>query len=80
MLSMVRFTVRDNRISTSIRMELAPCDDVREISDTAAEYWGSDRFLIRNGYRILAPEGPLGDMVREGDVLELIPDPTELMF
>ena len=78
--NMVRFTVKDNRISTSIRMEMAPTESMREVSETASEYWGSERFLIRNGYRLLDCDSKLGDGVRDGDVLELIPDPTEFRF
>lgn len=53
-------------------------DPVQEISCIANEYWGSDGFLIRNGYNLIDEEEQVGMRISEGDVIELIPDPISL--
>lgn len=75
---MVRFTLKDVMKAVSMRLDLDPCDPVQEISCIANEYWGSDGFLIRNGYNLIDEGEQVGMRISEGDVIELIPDPISL--
>ena len=76
---MVRFTLKDTRRSASLRLELGPEEDVGEIGMIASEYWGGGPFLMRNGYTLISG-GTVGESVREGDLVELIPDPSAFRF
>jgi len=49
--------------------------DSSEVARAAAERWGIEDFIMRNGY-YLVPEGSkLKDHVSEGDTIDLISDP-----
>lgn len=73
---MVRFTVRDLMRAVSMRLDLSPEEPISEISCIASEYWGSDGFVIRKGYSILDYDGVVGDLIQDGDELDLVPDPA----
>ena len=77
---MVRFTLKDTRKSSTLRLELGSDEDVSEIRNIASEYWGDDGCLIRNGYRLIRSGGSVGECIREGDLVELIPDPSAFRF
>jgi len=71
----MRFTVRNVAKNASMRMEMAPDVDSSEVARAAAERWGIEDFIMRNGY-YLVPEGSkLKDHVSEGDTIDLISDP-----
>ena len=72
---MVRFTLRNMARSSSMRVDLDPRDDVSEISDIVLECWGSEGFLMTNGYRIIGEGNRTGMEISEGDVVDIIPDP-----
>ena len=70
---LVRFTVRDGRRDSSIRMEMSECDIIDMIRETAEEYWGGDRLLLVKEYRVLDPDSNIGDSVDEGDIIDVVP-------
>lgn len=70
---MVRFTVRDGRNDSSIRMEMSECDIIDLIRETAEEYWGGRNLLLVKGYRVLDTDTNIGDAVDEDDVIDVVP-------
>lgn len=74
---MVRFTLFCRSEGEDIRMEMRGGESVREVGYVVSDYFG-DGFILRNGYRLLAPEGSVGDCISDGDVVEAIPDPETL--
>ncbi|MBR4225368.1 MAG: hypothetical protein IKR86_00995 [Candidatus Methanomethylophilaceae archaeon] len=71
---MVRFVLRNKARSMSMKMDLKEDDAVSEIGYTAAEYWG-EGFILRSGYSLLRPDGRVGDLIGDGDVVDALPDP-----
>lgn len=73
-----RITVKDADTGSRVEMDLEPTNSIEEIIESAASYWEKEvgAYVLRHGKRILRGQIPLSDSeVREGDVLELIPDP-----
>ena len=71
--TMVRFTVRDCRDDSSIRMEMESGEMLDAVRETAEEYWGRGRVMLVRDYRLLDPGTSIGDSVDEGDVIDVIP-------
>ncbi len=71
---MVRFVLRNRAMSVSVKMDMKEEDEVSEIGDTAAEYWG-EGFILRSGYSLLRPDGKVGDLIGDGDIVDALPDP-----
>ncbi len=76
---MVRFTLRNLVKSSSMKVDLDPRDDVREISYIVSECWGTEDFLVTNGYRIIGEGNTVGTEISEGDVVDIIPDPRNIL-
>ncbi len=74
---MVRFTLRNIMERTSVKMDLGDEDPLSEINCTASEYWGGE-YILRSGYTLLRSDGKVGDYIREGDVIEALPDPDRI--
>ena len=72
---MVRFTLRNMIKASSMRVDLDPRDDVSELSDIVSECWGTEGFLMTNGYRIIGEDSSIGMEISDGDVVDVIPDP-----
>lgn len=71
---MVRFTLMEGRSSASIRMDLSNEVDLQELSEIASEYWGMENAVFLRGYSLVRGR-TVGEVLREGDVIEAIPDP-----
>jgi hypothetical protein len=75
----MRFTVRNIAKNDSLRMEMAPDADSSDVARAAAEHWGMDGFIMRNGY-YLVPEGTkLREHVSDGDTIDLLSDPRNYL-
>ncbi len=74
---MVRFTLLFRSRETDMRMELDGGEKVREVSDTAEDYFGGG-FMLRNGYSLLGRDRIVGECIGDGDVVDVIPDPETL--
>jgi hypothetical protein len=74
----LRVKVRNAETGASVDMELEPDNSVDEIIESAASYWEKEAgaYVVRRGKSILRGNVGIGAAgVRDGDVLELIPDP-----
>jgi len=74
----LRVTVRDAETGTKVEMDLEPHNTIEEVIESAASYWEKEvgAYVLRHGGTILRGQVPLSQSnIREGDVLELIPDP-----
>ncbi|MGQ9582065.1 MAG: hypothetical protein ACUVV6_00940 [Thermoplasmatota archaeon] len=74
----LRVTVRDADTGTKVEMDLEAHNTIEEIIESAASYWEKEvgAYVLRHGGTILRGQVPISQStVREGDILELIPDP-----
>jgi len=74
----LRVTVRDADTGTKVEMDLESHNTIEEVIESAASYWEKEvgAYVLRHGGSILRGQTPLSQSaIREGDVLELIPDP-----
>ena len=74
----VRITVINTLNNSSIRMELESYESVKDIIETAAEYWGKDAgaYVLRKGSKLLNEKQSIDDInLRDDDTIEMIPDP-----
>ena len=74
----LRIKVRNAETGASVDMELESDNSVDEIIESAASYWekSSGAYVVRRGKSILRGNAGLAAAgIRDGDVLELIPDP-----
>ena len=74
----LRIKVRNAETGASVDMELESDNSVDEIIESAASYWEKEAgaYVLRCGKRVLRGQITLAESgIREGDVLELIPDP-----
>jgi hypothetical protein len=74
----VKITVVNTLNNSSIRMELESYETVKEIIDTAAEYWGKNAgaYVLRKGTKLLREGQVIEELnVRDDDIIEMIPDP-----
>ncbi len=71
----MRITLFNVRNRSTMKMELDRGEGIRDIADIASEAWGhGDRLVLRDGYSILGADNDLAG-VRDGDVIEVLPDP-----
>ncbi len=70
---MVRFTVRDGRNDSYIRMEMEECDILDMVREAAEEYWGEGRVILVRDYKVLDPDSNIGDSVDEDDIIDVMP-------
>lgn len=73
-----RVTIKDADTGSRIEMDLEPDNTIEETIESAASYWEKEvgAYVLRHGGSILRGQVPLSQStIREGDVLELIPDP-----
>jgi hypothetical protein len=74
----LRITVRNSETGASVDMELESDNSVDEIIESAASYWekSAGAYVVRRGKSILRGNAGLAASgIRDGDILELIPDP-----
>ncbi|MFH0816478.1 MAG: EsaB/YukD family protein [Methanobacteriota archaeon] len=74
----LRIKVRNAETGASVDMELESDNSVDEIIESAASYWekSAGAYVVRRGKSILRGNAGLAVAgIRDGDVLELIPDP-----
>ncbi|MBE6524018.1 MAG: hypothetical protein E7Z65_03990 [Thermoplasmata archaeon] len=72
---MVRFTLNCPMAGMGIRMEVPNEESLSELSETVAEYWGRKNMMFVRGYELLDMSSNVGSVLKEGDVIEAIPDP-----
>ncbi|MEM2899176.1 MAG: hypothetical protein QXT63_00135 [Thermoplasmata archaeon] len=73
-----RVTVKDADTGSRVEMDLESDNTIEEVIESAASYWEKEAgaYVLRCGKRVLRGQITLGECnIREGDVLELIPDP-----
>ncbi len=74
----VRVTVRDADTGSKVEMDLEHDNTIEETIESAASYWEKEAgaYVLRCGKKVLRGQTTIEAAgVREGDVLELIPDP-----
>ena len=74
----VRTTIRDADTGNSVEMDIEADNTVEEIIESAASYWEKDpgAYVLRKGRKLMRGTLTIKDAdIREGDNLELIPDP-----
>jgi hypothetical protein len=74
----LRTTIRDADTGNTVEMDLESDNTIEEIIESAASYWKKDAgaYVIRSGRRLLRGNLKISEAeIREGDTLELIPDP-----
>ena len=74
----MRVKVRNAETGDTIDMEIEPENAVDEIIESAATFWdkSAGAYVLRRGKAILRGQAAAdASGVRDGDVLELIPDP-----
>ena len=71
---MVRFTLRDATTKETIKVDMLEYDRFDELGMIVSEYWGWNDVQFICGYRILDESQTLGNAVREGDVVEVVPN------
>lgn len=75
---MVRVVVRDADTGSIVEMDLEDSNTIDEMIESAAAHWNKDlgAYVLRYGSTVL--RGPIAvsqSPFKDGDVLELIPDP-----
>ncbi len=78
MVVTTRITVKNAETGSSVEMELEAENTVEEIIESAASYWevSPGAYVLRRGKAVLRGQSTIVDAeIREGDVVELIPDP-----
>jgi len=58
-----------------IRMEVPDWEPMTELNETVREYWGKNDVVFVRDYELLDGNLPVGDVLREGDVIDAIPNP-----
>jgi hypothetical protein len=74
----IRVTVRDADTGSIVEMDLEPDNTVEETIESAASYWEKEAgaYVLRYGKKVLRGQTTIASIgIREGDFLELIPDP-----
>ncbi|MGC8725728.1 MAG: DUF835 domain-containing protein [Thermoplasmata archaeon] len=74
----MRIKLRDSETGAVLEMELDPENTIDEIIESSGSYWEKTTgvYVIRKGNRILRGGMKIGESdLRDGDVIELIPDP-----
>ena len=73
-----RVTIRDADTGSKVEMDLETDNTIEEAIESAASYWEKEAgaYVLRYGKRVLRGQLTIaGAGVRDGDLLELIPDP-----
>ena len=73
--NMVRFTLEYPMADSMIRMEIPDRESMSELNETVKEYWGGNDVVFVRGYELLDKDSRVGDVLREGDIVEALPDP-----
>jgi len=74
----IRVNLRDAETGSRIEMDLEHENTVEDAIESAASFWDKQAgaFVIRHGNKILRGRTTMTELgIREGDLLELIPDP-----
>ncbi len=71
---MVRFTLKDGRSSSSIKLDMSKEDSFSVLREIASDYWGAEEMIFLNGYDILRGD-TIGEVLNEGDVIDMVPLP-----
>lgn len=74
----IRTNIKDAETGNSVEMDLESDNTIEEIIESAASFWQKDpgAYVIKWGKKLLRGSITISDAgVRDGDVLELIPDP-----
>lgn len=74
----IRVTVRDADTGSKVEMDLEGDNTIEETIESAASYWEKEAgaYVLRCGKKVLRGQTTIQAAgVRDGDVLELIPDP-----
>lgn len=73
-----RVSIRDADTGNRVEMDLEPDNTIEEAIESAASYWEKEpgAYVLRFGKKVLRGQATIGSCgIREGDLLELIPDP-----
>ncbi len=74
----IRTTIKDTDSGNTVDMDLESENTVEEIIESAASFWSKDpgAYVLKWGRKLLRGGIQISDAgVRDGDILELIPDP-----
>lgn len=75
----MRITLLNRLVDSRLKLDLDPEDMVDEIMEVASDAWGQRHpVALRDGYTLLDPRTQVGDCIRDGDVIEILPDPPGL--
>ena len=75
---MVRFTLNCPMAGTGIRMDVPDDEPMNELNETVVEYWGKRNVVFVRGYEILDMDSTFGRVLKDGDEVEAIPDPSKI--
>jgi hypothetical protein len=73
-----RIKVKNAETGASVDMDLEGDNSMEEVIESAASYWEKPpgAYVLRRGKQLLRGQATVMDSgIRDGDVLELIPDP-----
>jgi hypothetical protein len=73
-----RIKVKNAETGASVDMDLEGDNSMEEVIESAASYWEKPpgAYVLRKGKQLLRGQATVMDSgIRDGDVLELIPDP-----
>ena len=69
-------TLFNRMMGSRMKVDLDPDEKLRDIVDVASDAWGDVMGVaLRDGYSILNQDSTIGCSIRDGDVVELLPDP-----
>ncbi len=74
----LRIAIRDADTGSKVEMDLEQDNTIEEVIESAASYWEKEAgaYVLRYGKKVLRGQTKIGiSGIREGDLLELIPDP-----
>jgi len=74
----LRIGIRDADTGSKVEMDLEKDNTIEEVIESAASYWEKEAgaYVLRYGKKVLRGQTRVGfSGIREGDLLELIPDP-----
>ena len=66
-------------MDSRLKLDLDPGDTVNEIVEVATDAWGKRHpMALRDGYTLLDLDSHVGECIRDGDTVEILPDPLGL--
>jgi len=74
----IRISIRDADTGSKVEMDLETDNTIEETIESAASYWEKEAgaYVLRFGKKVLRGQNTIDKAgIREGDLLELIPDP-----